>query len=1292
MKLISKFSQTLRRKISSPRMRKASRIFVTAVFLIGLIFSAFPLGPTYASTFTVNSTGDAVDVSPGNGLCATGGGVCTLRAAIMEANAIGGNDLIQFNLPVAIDYVIAIGTTLPAITDQIEIDGTTQGSWVQLDGGGGSGDGITIQDSSNSVIKGLIIRNFSGDGIQIEDTAPADVTPTANNSVTENYIGIEKDGATADGNGGAGIRVIDATNTSITDNLISGNGSHGIVVSSTSNSYADTTTITGNIIGMNTSIDAAVANGGDGISVDDAPNTIIGGASAAERNYLSGNTGDGVTVANGSGGTAVTGNYIGLGILGEVIFANGANGVVLDAAVSVFVGGTRNLISGNTIGVYLFNGTTSSSVTGNYIGLDVDGDEDLGNTSSGIRLNASTLNNISNNVISNNGASGIYLEASSDTNTISNNQIGQSDGGGLALGNGFHGISIDASIDNKVLTNTIKNNSGDGVAITGGASTGNAIMSNTITTNTGLGIDLGNDGVTVNDNGVNDADAGPNTFLNTPVLTNVIEVAGGIDVTLNFDSAISMNYRFEFYVNTSCDASGYGEGATLISTSDISTDINGLYSATITISTGAVSASNFITAVATYDQGVGGFKESSEFSACEVVQPLAGGGSSGVFVVNDTGDAGDATPGDGICATAGAVCTLRAAIEEANTGVAPPYTIAFNITGVGPFTISPGGIFDPISTPVIIDGSSQPGYSGTPLIILDGTGATGGPGLDVTSGGSGSTIRGLSVVNFSTGYGIRLFSSTGNTIQANYIGIEPDGTVGANANGLVLQSASGNMIGGSSASAGNVISGNVSGLWLNSADGNTILGNYIGTDATGTSDVGNLTQGILVSGSSNNIIGGAGATDGNVISGNNTNGIELTGGSTANGIYGNKIGTQVNGTAALANNSSGVLLNNASQNILTTNTIAFNGGNGITISSGTQNSISQNSIFSNTSLGIDVGNDSLTANDVGDADGVQNFPVFTTAAPGATYTYIAGTLNSTPSTTITLEFYSSPTGDATGFGEGKTYLGTLDVNTDGSGDASFNYIYGSVLSLGSVVSGLAIDASQNTSEFSQYIVVFGTAPTLTPTPTFTATNTLPPPTSTPVTPASTNTPTKTATLSGVFFTKTPTPTATLPFGGSASPTATLPGAALTLTALTVNDTATANAATVTAAASGATATPTSGFPTTVASATYDPTTEGIGGGGDDYYTPDFAATGTVLADAAAEELATAQNSEVGTAEAVFALTEEAISGAGGGDDQTDGGGSNNSTILFICIGLAVLLLLAGGVMELMRWMNSREEE
>src|SRR5712692_9164441 len=92
------------------------------------------------------------------------------------------------------------------------------------------------------------------------------------------------------------------------------------------------------------------------------------------------------------------------------------------------------------------------------------------------------------------------------------------------------------------------------------------------------------------------------------------------------------------------------------------------------------------------------------------------------FVVNNTADEEDFSSGDGVCETApgNGVCTLRAAIEEANATAATD-TIAFNIPGSGPYTIRPTSALPTITDPVTIDGTTQPGFAGTPIIELDGS-------------------------------------------------------------------------------------------------------------------------------------------------------------------------------------------------------------------------------------------------------------------------------------------------------------------------------------------------------------------------------------------------------------------------------------------------------------------------------------------------------------------------------------------------------------------------------------------
>ncbi len=304
-------------------------------------------------------------------------------------------------------------------------------------------------------------------------------------------------------------------------------------------------------------------------------------------------------------------------------------------------------------------------------------------------------------------------------------------------------------------------------------------------------------------------------------------------------------------------------------------------------------------------------------------------------------------------------------------------------------------------------------------------------------------------------------------IEGNYIGLAADGTtVLANATGIKTDFNSPNQT-----IIGNVISGNTSsGINLGTAN-NQVRGNLIGTDATGTLDRGNGTGILLDTGAANNTIGGSTARARNIISGNNvglsTNGGTNNGGNT---IQVNFIGTAIDGTTALANSGNGVLIESDNNNV-SGNTIAFNGTKGVVIlSNGTGNTIRANSIHTNgstsTHLGIDLGNDGVTANDTGDTDlanNHQNYPILTAASASG----ITGTLNSAANATFTLEFYSNPTVEASGFGEGKTYLGSLNVTTDGSGNASFTFISPVGVFGGEHVVATATSASGDTSEFSQ---------------------------------------------------------------------------------------------------------------------------------------------------------------------------------------------------------------------------------
>ncbi|HZR29792.1 MAG TPA: hypothetical protein VFA71_13520 [Terriglobales bacterium] len=260
----------------------------------------------------------------------------------------------------------------------------------------------------------------------------------------------------------------------------------------------------------------------------------------------------------------------------------------------------------------------------------------------------------------------------------------------------------------------------------------------------------------------------------------------------------------------------------------------------------------------------------------------------------------------------------------------------------------------------------------------------------------GSTAAARNVISGNAGTGVQITSpgTNGNSVAANFIGINAAGTaaLGNAGNGILVNSgATNNTIGGGSAGSGNVISGNISnGILISGTgtNGNTVLGNFIGVDFTANFAIGNGGYGVFViSGAGNNVIGMAPGT-GNVISGNGLDGIGFSGsGTTGNAVTGNLIGTNLAGTAAIANSGNGVSVSSsATNNIIggtsagVRNIISGNSQNGILIFGGGSNG--------NAVQGNFIGTDTTGAAPVGNGlDGVRVDTGITTiiggTAPGA---------------------------------------------------------------------------------------------------------------------------------------------------------------------------------------------------------------------------------------------------------------------------------------------------------------------
>jgi lectin-like protein len=169
------------------------------------------------------------------------------------------------------------------------------------------------------------------------------------------------------------------------------------------------------------------------------------------------------------------------------------------------------------------------------------------------------------------------------------------------------------------------------------------------------------------------------------------------------------------------------------------------------------------------------------------------------------------------------------------------------------------------------------------------------------------------------------------------------------------------------------------------ASGNVIRGNFVGVTADGSAPLGNKGYGVSLDGAPNTLVGGTAPGAGNAIA--------------------------FSGDPQTESIRSGV--------------VVFNPG-------ATGNQILANSIYSNTGLGIDLGSDGVTANDEDDADtgpnDLQNSPVLTIVTSGVG-TSVGGRVNTGAGRDVRVDFYSSPTCDPSGYGEGTNWIGTITTPT-----------------------------------------------------------------------------------------------------------------------------------------------------------------------------------------------------------------------------------------------------------------------
>jgi hypothetical protein len=493
----------------------------------------------------------------------------------------------------------------------------------------GSPSGNTIGGTSAGA--GNIVSGNSSDGVYLVGRK------VSKTQVLGNYIGLNAAGTAPLGNAFSGVEISDAMMNTVggaiaaARNIISGNTT-GIYVHSTAASLGAGNVIAGNFIGTDKSGIRPLGNKGSGAYIASAGNTI-GGTTIGSGNVVSGNSGDGVDL-NGSTAThnQVQGNHIGLDDSGTAALPNHGTGVSIFNAGMNTIGGTAvgagNVISGNNgDGVYLNGGAASGNqVQGNDIGLNASDTAALANAINGVEILDAPMNTIGGtaaadrNVISANVGAGVYIHSSAGTvstrDLVAGNSLGTDKGGNSAFGNAY-GVFIAGASNNSIggttpgAGNIIAFNKSSGVVV--GASTtdqavGNAIRQNSIYDNKRVGIDLGNDGITLNHEG--NAASGPNQLQNHPVLASL----NGAIAEFELRGKPNTQYQLDFFSNTQADPSWYGQGQKFLRSDVKTTDGNGYVKFNENLP-----AAQFITATATDSSG-----NTSEFSSYVTVDNVRG--------------------------------------------------------------------------------------------------------------------------------------------------------------------------------------------------------------------------------------------------------------------------------------------------------------------------------------------------------------------------------------------------------------------------------------------------------------------------------------------------------------------------------------------------------------------------------------------------------------------------------------------------------------------------------------------
>jgi hypothetical protein len=838
---------------------------------------------------------------------------------------------------------------------------------------------------SNNVIGGTVVlaRNIiSGNG----GSGGLQILGGTANVIEGNYIGPDAGGnplsATGTNNtygvlisGGSGNRI--GGTTLAERNVISDNLTYGLGIS-----VSDNNLVIGNYFGTTPDGLSAMPNS-IGLSVTDGSNNQIGGTAngGVDRNVISGNTTTGLVLSGTN--NVVEGNYVGIDMNGTVALANGINGIAVSGGSGNRIGGTvaaaRNYISGNSgpglvpttgTGLLITNGAEGTLVEGNYIGTDLMGTVSMGNAISGITISGGASDSIIGGTMTE------YANLISGNTGPSPTILGL---GVWITGTGTSGNLIAGNFIGTDFTGTAPLANGTGIAISGGAS--NNIVGDPTPRGTPVNQTIGRRNIIAGNlyAGIAIFDRGTS---NNFVVNNLIGNYLGND---NQNHALANGEGVDIY----SAASGNRIGGYIAPVMPLDPNLTDIHGNTI--------AGNTREGVRIYDSG----------TSNNLVQ--------GNFIGNYIGPNNQDIPlGNGIGVGLAGFCNNNlvggTVVYGQNPDGTPKFFPAANvISGNAQYGVA---IYDRRTFGNMVQSNMiGPNQQGTAALVdamgnpiqQFGVGFYDGPVSNIL-GGTIPETRNIISGNAQDGVTIFGVDTASNVVMGNFIGTDVTGNqvlqngLSNGANGVkIYASAHDNIIGGTVAGSGNLISGNtLDGVLITTifpgpgSTRNQVLGNFIGTDF-------NFVQ--------------SAARD---------------------YAFANPLGNGLSGVHILDNQTNGNFVGSAANN--SGNWIAFNGLDGVTVDDGIYNTIFHNNISQHPNgLGINLLNNGNTQIQPPDATAITaSYSLATNMVTidsngNAVFTGL-------PNTVYTLEFFLNQGIDAVV--EGERFLGSVAILTDGNGAGS----------------------------------------------------------------------------------------------------------------------------------------------------------------------------------------------------------------------------------------------------------------